>query len=111
MSRSKSSENSIYLDDTIETIRFEKDALEVKFKHNINELSQKNVLLSGMLAEMVTKERQDVVEECEQFKKLIDACISIQDSLTSLDVLEKKTEILKAQVGTIKGICTQHSLS
>lgn len=75
------------MDDTVETIMFEKDALEVKFKHNINELSQKNILLGGMLKKMVVKEREDVVAECEQFKKLIDACISIQDSLTSLDVL------------------------
>ena len=32
----------------------------------------------------------------------MDACISIQDALTSLDVLEKKTEILKLQVNEIR---------
>jgi hypothetical protein len=33
---------------------------------------------------------------------MVDTCISIQDSLTSLDALEKKTSILKEQVLGIK---------
>ena len=33
---------------------------------------------------------------------MVDTCISIQDSLTGLDALEKKTEILKEQVLGIK---------
>lgn len=48
---------NIYLDDTVETIRFEKDALEVKFKHNINELAAKNVLMSGLFRDIIREER------------------------------------------------------
>lgn len=46
MSKSK---NSIYLDDTIETFIFEKEALEIKLKHNIAELSTKNAYLTTIL--------------------------------------------------------------
>jgi hypothetical protein len=94
--------NNIYLDDTIETITFEKDALEVKFRHNINELSTKNIHLSAILKALVAKEQEDIASECDLFKKMVDTCISLQDSLTSLDALEKKTEILKQQVNAIK---------
>jgi hypothetical protein len=97
--------NNIYLDDTIDTIRFEKDALEVKFKHNINELAAKNVLMSGLLKDVVKEERENLTVECDTFKKMVDTCISLQDSLTSLDALEKKTEILKAQVFLIRDAC------
>jgi hypothetical protein len=48
---------NIYLDDTVETIRFEKDALEVKFKHNINELAAKNVLMSSLFRDVIKEER------------------------------------------------------
>lgn len=40
---------NIYLDDTIETFAFEKEALEIKFKHNIDELSNKNTYLTTIL--------------------------------------------------------------
>ena len=76
--------------------------MEVKFRHNINELSMKNIQFSAILKELVIKEQQDIGEECEVFKKMIDTCISLQDSLTSLDTLEKKTSILKEQVNSIK---------
>ena len=80
-------QHNIYLDDTIETIKFEKEALEVKFKHNINELTRKNIQLSLMLKNVLVKEQGSINTECELFRKTVDACISIQDVLTSLDVL------------------------
>ena len=36
---------------------------------------------------MVVKEHKDLSAECDLFKKMVDTCISIQDSLTSLDAL------------------------
>jgi hypothetical protein len=93
---------NIYMDDTIETIRFEKDALEVKFKHNINELASKNAIMSSLLLNSIVEERDNLMEECDIFKKMVDTCISLQDSLTNLDALEKKTEILKAQIFQIR---------
>jgi len=45
---------------TIDTIKFEKDALEVKFKHNINELSSKNIQFSNILKDLVVKEQKDI---------------------------------------------------
>lgn len=63
----------------------------MKFKHNINELASKNVMMSKMLREVVTEERERLVVECDVFKKMVDVCISMQDSLNSLDALEMKT--------------------
>ena len=48
-------ESKIYLDDTIETFLFEKEALDIKLKHNIDELSSKNAYLSTILKELCTK--------------------------------------------------------
>lgn len=44
-----SNKRDIYLDDTVETFIFEKEALEIKLKHNIAELSNKNAYLSTIL--------------------------------------------------------------
>jgi len=54
-------------------------------------LAAKNVQLSSMLKDLVIKEQTDIVTECDTFKKMVDSCISIQDSLVSLEALEKKT--------------------
>lgn len=40
---------NICMDDTIETFVYEKQALEIKFKHNIAELSNKNAYLTTVL--------------------------------------------------------------
>ncbi len=55
MNENLQQKSNIYLDDTIETIKFEKEALEVKFKHNINELTLKNIQLSQMLKSVLSK--------------------------------------------------------
>lgn len=44
---------SIYLDDTLDTIRFEKDALEIKFRHNISQLASNNVQLTALMRQLV----------------------------------------------------------
>lgn len=60
MNQPNPNNSSIYLDDTIETIKYEKEALEVKFRHNINELTRKNIQLSAMLKEVLSKERNNI---------------------------------------------------
>ena len=57
ISLKRAKKENIYLDDTVETIQFEKDALEVKFKHNINELAAKNVRMSGLFRDIIREER------------------------------------------------------
>lgn len=39
---------------------------------------------------------------------MLQTCISIQDTLTSLETLEKKTEILKSQILLLKQKLTPH---
>lgn len=48
-------------------------------------------MMSKMLKEVVMDERERLVLECDAFKKMVDVCISMQDSLNNLNALEMKT--------------------
>jgi|JI6StandDraft_1071083.scaffolds.fasta_scaffold04790_2 hypothetical protein len=88
--------NKALLTSSLEDITAHADVMWTRFRYNIEQLSQKNALLTGLLKESAIAERASMQEEMEHARKIVGACLRLQDSFLGLDVLEKKTALIRA---------------
>ena len=82
----------------------------MKFNHNINELSSANVELTALFAHISALESESIVQESEEFKKIVNLCLTIQDDLLGLDILERNTQHLKERAMHLKEIVIRKRL-